>query len=163
MTYKHFPAPSFNHLIQPSPRIAKLKSLNGVLRGQLPPNIWFPTPVPTTPPSPPPQRICSSKSYKYDNYDKTKYKVSSYCQIPYNQDIKKTNLTQPLTLHDLIVSPHVKHPPKKFAQKILFLHTKLFYEKSSPILFRGGRRHYALFSNLFPFLKVYSELFWCKL
>ena len=53
MTYKHFPAQSFNHLIQPSPRIAKLKSLNGVLRGQLPPNIWFPTPVPTTPPPPP--------------------------------------------------------------------------------------------------------------
>ena len=73
MKYKHFPAPSFNHLIQPTPRIAKLKSLNGVLRGQLPPKIWFPTPPPS------PQRICSSKSYKCDYYDKTKCKVSSYC------------------------------------------------------------------------------------
>ena len=27
----------------------------------------------------PPQPICSTKSYKYDNYDKTKYKVSPYC------------------------------------------------------------------------------------
>ena len=84
---------------------------------------------------------------------------------PIIKTLKKTNLTQPLKLlnhylpplHDLIVSPHVKHPPKKFAPKILFLHTKLFYEKGSPIRCRGGggRRHYALFSNLVPFLKVY--------
>ena len=25
---------------------------------------------------------CSSRSYKFDNYDKTTYKVSTYCQIP---------------------------------------------------------------------------------
>ena len=38
MKYKHFPDPFFNHFIQPIlPTIAKLKSLNGVLRGQLPP------------------------------------------------------------------------------------------------------------------------------
>ena len=37
MKYKHFPAPFFNHFIQPSlPAIAKLKSLHGVVRGQLP-------------------------------------------------------------------------------------------------------------------------------
>ena len=35
---KPFPAPSFNHLIQPSPPlVAELKFLQGVSRGQLPP------------------------------------------------------------------------------------------------------------------------------
>ena len=38
MKYKHFTAPFFNPFIQPSlPTIAKLKSLHGVLRGQLSP------------------------------------------------------------------------------------------------------------------------------
>ena len=38
MKYKHFPAPFFNYFIQPSPpATAKLKSLHGVLRDQLPP------------------------------------------------------------------------------------------------------------------------------
>ena len=38
MKYQHFPAPFFNHFIQPSPPlIAKLKSLHVALRGQLPP------------------------------------------------------------------------------------------------------------------------------
>ena len=37
MKFKLFPAPFFNDLFQPSsPPIAKLKSLHGVLRGQLP-------------------------------------------------------------------------------------------------------------------------------
>ena len=36
MKYKYFPTQFFNHFIQPSPTIAKLKSLHGVLRGQLP-------------------------------------------------------------------------------------------------------------------------------
>ena len=36
MKYKHFPTPFFNHFIQLSPTIAKLQSLHGVLRGQLP-------------------------------------------------------------------------------------------------------------------------------
>ena len=41
MKYKHFPAPFFNHFIQPSPpTIAKLKSLHGALTGQLPPIKW---------------------------------------------------------------------------------------------------------------------------
>ena len=36
MKYKIFPTPFFNHFIQPNPpRIVKLKSLHGVLRGQL--------------------------------------------------------------------------------------------------------------------------------
>ena len=38
MNYKLFPAPFFNQFIQRSPpTIAKLKSLHGVLRGQLSP------------------------------------------------------------------------------------------------------------------------------
>ena len=37
MKYKYFPAPFLNYFIQTSPpAIAKLKSLHGVLRGQLP-------------------------------------------------------------------------------------------------------------------------------
>ena len=37
MKHELFPAPFFNHFIQPSPTpIAKLKSLHGILRGQLP-------------------------------------------------------------------------------------------------------------------------------
>ena len=55
-------------------------------------------------------------------------------------------------LHDLINSPHVKHPPKNLPKKSLFPNAKLFYEKSSPILCRGERRHYALSTNLFPSL-----------
>ena len=41
MKYKLFPTPVFNHFIQPSPPIAKLKSLHGVLRGQIPPWKWL--------------------------------------------------------------------------------------------------------------------------
>ena len=38
MKYKRFPAPFFNHFMQPSPlTTAKLKSLHGALRGELPP------------------------------------------------------------------------------------------------------------------------------
>ena len=38
MKYKHFLAPFFKHFIQPSPpTIAKLKSLDCALRGQIPP------------------------------------------------------------------------------------------------------------------------------
>ena len=37
MNYKHLTAPFFNYFMRPSPpTIAKLKSLHGVLRGQLP-------------------------------------------------------------------------------------------------------------------------------
>ena len=81
MKYKPFPAPFFNHFIQPRPPpIAKLKSLDGILRGQLchkngPIPLWF-APYMITSKSPPPQPICSSKSYKYDNCNKTTYKVS---------------------------------------------------------------------------------------
>ena len=53
MKYKHFPAPFFKRLIEPrSPTIAKLNSLHGVSRGQLPHKIgpislWFaPPPLP---------------------------------------------------------------------------------------------------------------------
>ena len=34
--------------------------------------------------------------------------------------------TFPPSLHDLIISPHVKHPPHKFSQKSLFPYAKLF-------------------------------------
>ena len=68
MKYKHFPAPFFSHFIQLSPTIAKLKSLHGVLRGPFaacpPPFGNFKSPLS--------QPICSSKSYKYNDYDKTK-------------------------------------------------------------------------------------------
>ena len=41
MKYKRFPAPFFNHFIQlSSPTIAKLKSLHGVMKDQLPPLKW---------------------------------------------------------------------------------------------------------------------------
>ena len=85
MKDKHFPAPFFNHFIQRSPRtIAKLKSLHGVfkfLHKNGPINLWLvpPTSHLTTSKCPPTQPICSSKSYKYNNYDKAKYKVSLCC------------------------------------------------------------------------------------
>ena len=42
MKYKPFPAPYFNHFIQPSPPLnAKLKSLDGVLRHHLASEKWF--------------------------------------------------------------------------------------------------------------------------
>ena len=84
MKYKLFPAPFFNHIIQTSPRIiAKLNSLHVVLRGQVPPLTWSHPFVARTPYDNfkiyhfPPKLI--SKSYKYNNYDKTTYKVSPYC------------------------------------------------------------------------------------
>ena len=41
MKYNYLPAPFFNHSIQPSPPTnAKLKSLHGVLRDQLPTEKW---------------------------------------------------------------------------------------------------------------------------
>ena len=41
MKYKHFPAPFFNHFIQPGPpTVAKLKFLYGALKGQLCPLKW---------------------------------------------------------------------------------------------------------------------------
>ena len=52
MNYKHFPAPFFNHFIHSSPpTIAKLKSLHGVLKGQLYPLKWS-HPLWFTPPAP---------------------------------------------------------------------------------------------------------------
>ena len=80
---KPFYAPFFNYFVQPSPPpIAKSKSLLGVLRGQLPNKKWsqpfLAGPYMITLKSPP-QPICSSKSHKYDNYDKTTYKVPHFC------------------------------------------------------------------------------------
>ena len=73
MKYKHFPAPFFNHFIQPSPPpIAKLKSLHGVLRGQLPPQKWS-HPFVVCPP--------------HDNF-KISHRYVNLKQ-PYNQDIKE--------------------------------------------------------------------------
>ena len=41
MKYTPFPAPYFNHFIQPSPPIiSKLKSLHGIFRNQLSPEKW---------------------------------------------------------------------------------------------------------------------------
>ena len=62
---------------------AKLKTLHGILRGQFPPWKWSHPFVACTPYdnfkiSPKPYAL-PSPSYKYDNYDKTTYKVSSYC------------------------------------------------------------------------------------
>ena len=46
--------------------------------------------------------------------------------------------TFPPSLHDLIIRPHVKQSPHKFAQKSLFPHEKLFKEKKGPPLILGG-------------------------
>ena len=81
MKYKQFPAPFINQFIQPSPPIAKSKGVNFphkhapiplCLCGLPPPPFdnFNPPPLPPTSPS---------KSYKYDSYDKTEYKVSPYC------------------------------------------------------------------------------------
>ena len=82
----------------------------------------------------------------------------------------KLNLTRPLKalnhylppLHDNIISPLVKHPSINLPKKSLFSHAKLFYEKSSPILCREERKHYALFSCLSSFLKMLSLTFVVK-
>ena len=42
--------------------------------------LWLAPNLITSKSKPPPKPIRSSKSYKYDNYDKTKYKVSPYCK-----------------------------------------------------------------------------------
>ena len=69
MKYKSFPAPFFNHFIQPSPPpIAKLKSLHGVSSGQRPHKnspipLWV-APHMVTEISPPPKPISSSKTQK---------------------------------------------------------------------------------------------------
>ena len=74
MKYKLFPAQFFYQFMQPSPPpIVKLKYLNDVMRGQ---HKNGPMPLKLAPPpydnfKISPQPTCSSKSYKYDNYDKT--------------------------------------------------------------------------------------------
>ena len=72
MKYKLFPAQFFYHFMQPSPPpIVKLKYLNDVMRGQ---HKNGPMPLKLAPYDNfkiSPQPTCSSKSYKYDNYDKT--------------------------------------------------------------------------------------------
>ena len=87
MKYKHFPAPFFKRLIEPrSPTIAKLNSLHGVSRGQLPHKIgpislWF------APPPPPPHFITSKSSNPYalpnpinmTTMIRQNIKVSPYC------------------------------------------------------------------------------------
>ena len=100
MKYKHFPAPSFNHLIQPTPRIAKLKSLNGVLRGQLPPKIWFPIPPPLhhnvyALPSP----INMTTMIRQNS------KFPPTARSPIIKTLKKTNLTEPLKLLNHCLPP----------------------------------------------------------
>ena len=85
MKYKLFSAPIFKHFIQSNPpTIVKLKSLGRVWRGQLPHkngDISFhlaSRPYDNFKISPN-LSACSSKSYKYDKYDKTTYCVFPYC------------------------------------------------------------------------------------
>ena len=46
--------------------------------------------------------------------------------------------TFPPSLHDLIIRPHVKQCPHKFAQKSLFPHEKIFKKKKGSPLLLGG-------------------------
>ena len=69
-------------------------------------------------------------------------------------------LTINFSLDDLIISPHVKHAsPYKFApppkKKNFFPTCTALISKKFPHTLYGDRRHYALSSNLFPFLKVH--------
>ena len=77
MKHNHFPSLFFNHFIQPShPTIAKLKSLHGVLRGQLP-HKNDPIPLWLAP------HLITSKSphnkIQKSQPPKTKYKVYPNC------------------------------------------------------------------------------------
>ena len=130
---KHLPAPFFNHFIQPNhPAIAKLISLHGVLRGQLPAEKRshhfaacprfdnFKVHTPHT------QPICFSKSCKYENYGKTKYKVSPYCQTPQANLINRLFTAPELTLYHYrgvasitivcigVLTPHPPSNPPSF-------------------------------------------------
>ena len=67
-------------------------------------------------------------------------------------------------LHDLIISPHLKHHPINLPKKVCSPMQSFFKKKFPPPLYFGGRggggwRHYALSSYLFPFLKVSSLTF----
>ena len=85
MKYKLFPAPIFKHFIQSNPpTIVKLKSLGRVWSGQLPhKNGAISFHLASRPYDnfkiSPNLSACSSKSYKYDKYDKTTYCVFPYC------------------------------------------------------------------------------------
>ena len=65
--------------------------------------------------------------------------------------------TFPPSLHDLIIRPHAKQFPHKFAQKSLFPHEKLSEEKKRPLpfFFWGGDTmlylHMLLWYKLWPF------------
>ena len=61
-------------------------------------------------------------------------------------------------MHDLIISPQVKDP-HQFTQKQFVPLCKAFLIKKPPYTLGGGRRHYALSSYLFQFLKVSSLTF----
>ena len=85
MKYKLFPAPIFKHFIQSNPpTIVKLKSLDRVSRGQLlhkngPISFHLASRPYNNFKISPNLSACSSKSYKYEKYDKTTYRVSPYC------------------------------------------------------------------------------------
>ena len=59
------------------------------------------------------------------------------------------------SLHDLIISHCVKHPPINLPQKVCSLVQRFFMKKIIPY-FVGERREYTLSSYLFPFLKASS-------
>ena len=59
--------------------------------------------------------------------------------------LKRTCETFPPSLHDLIIRPHVKQSPHKFAKKF-FSPKKSFFERKKVSFTFGGRRHYALSS-----------------
>ena len=66
----------------------------------------------------------------------------SITQVRVNE---RQNLTRPLKplnhelppLHDLIIGPHVKHPPENLPKKVCFPMQSLFMKKASPYFVRG--------------------------
>ena len=89
MKYKLSPAPFLTISSKLAlPTIAKLKSLHGVLEGRGggvnfpngPIPFWLASPHMITSKSPhSTYMLLYSKSYKYDKYDKTTYRVSPFC------------------------------------------------------------------------------------
>ena len=70
----------------------------------------------------------------------------------------ETNFTRPLKpfnhyrapLHDLIISPHVKHPLKNLPKKVCYPMQSFFMKKVSPY-FVGGR------GDTMLYLQIYSH------
>ena len=180
MKYKHFLALFFNHFIQPSlPTIAKLKSLHGAWRGRFPPLKWFhpfvacPSPHLITSKSPLHKLYALTNPINITAMIRQNTKLPPTARSPRQTwspenslhtsnfgPLSRRSVTNPILitvhhlnpplLHNLFITPHVKHPLQNLPKKVCSPMQIFFMKKVAPY-FVGGRGDTMLYLQIFSY------------